>query len=178
MSPDEALSFIDIAKKAGIQTLWISNQDPSKSTPNAIAKSTHPPFLLRLDSLLERFDDALLAQVSEAVLSEHPHKLIVVHLMGSHFQYKERYPESFNCFKTAEKINAFAPKISARATEIINQYDNSIRYTDFILNEIRELLIQSDQASVLTYLSDHGEKVFDSQNFKGYEPTKFSKPMF
>lgn len=178
LSPDAAVSLIDIANKAGFETWWISNQEPSKSTPSAIAKCSHQQYFMQIEALLERFDEALLSKVAEAVLSSHSHKLIVVHLAGSHFQYKERYPESFNHFKTAENIQAFSPKISSKAIEIINQYDNSIRYTDFILSEIRGLLMQSGQPSLMAYLSDHGEEVFDTRNFKGHEPSNFTKPMF
>lgn len=178
VSPGEALSFIDIANKAGFETWWISNQESSKSTPNAIAKCAHHHYFLKTEALLERFDEALLPKVSEAVNSKHPYKLIIVHLVGSHFQYKERYPESFSYFKTAENIQAYSPKISDKTIEIINEYDNSIRYTDFVLSKIRGLLAQSGQASLMTYLSDHGEEVFDTRNFKGHEPSNFTKPMF
>ena len=178
VSPDEAISFIEIANKAGFETWWISNQEASKSTPNAIAKCAHHHYFLQVEALLERFDEALLSKFAEAVSSKHSHKLIVIHLGGSHFQYKERYPESFNYFKTTENIQAYSPRISTKAVEIINQYDNSVRYTDFVLSKIRGLLSQSGQASLMTYLSDHGEEVFDTRNFKGHEPSNFTKPMF
>ena len=44
----------------------------------------------------------------------------------------------------------------------MNSYDNSILFTDYVLNEfIKKLKQQEDAKSFLLYTSDHGEDIFD-----------------
>lgn len=180
-NPDEALSFIDVANKAGIETWWLSNQEPIKSTPMAIAQCAKKRFFVELECIGKKFfDEELLPAFDEALASPAKNKLIVLHLMGSHLQYKERYPVEYNYFKTPLGINAYQKKLSSSKVSAINEYDNSIRYTDWIIREVHERLMQLNkeiQASMI-YFSDHGEEVYDTRNFKGHEPFNYSKPMF
>ena len=178
LSADSALSIIDIANKAGIETWWISNQESNKSTPNAIAKCANHCYFLQVENALKKYDADLLPQIEKAVSSNAKHKIIFVHLSGSHLQYKERYPVEFDFFKDSSNIKPYTKKISKKIKTTINEYDNAVRYTDHVLDKIRQSLKNSVAPSVMIYLSDHGEEVFDTRNFKGHEPSNFSKPMF
>ena len=79
--------------------------------------------------------------------------------MGSHGPaYWQRYPDRFEDFKPVCQTSELG---RCTREEIVNAYDNSIRYTDHNLAEqIRLLAAMSGQAdSLLIYASDHGESL-------------------
>jgi heptose-I-phosphate ethanolaminephosphotransferase len=81
-----------------------------------------------------------------------------VHLQGSHQSYQNRYPEQAAVFDGAQYP---VGQRSAKQNAVIAQYDNSIRYTDSILEKI---LTQLDKQpdSVLLFVSDHGERFYEN----------------
>jgi heptose-I-phosphate ethanolaminephosphotransferase len=103
-------------------------------------------------------DEKLLHPMEVALRDPHPHKLIVVHLQGSHQSYENRYPEQAAVFDGAQYP---VGKLSAKQNAVIAQYDNSIRYTDSILEK---MLTQLDKQpdSVLLFVSDHGERFYEN----------------
>ncbi|MGI0134106.1 MAG: sulfatase-like hydrolase/transferase, partial [Candidatus Micrarchaeaceae archaeon] len=63
--------------------------------------------------------------------------LYLIHLMGSHPVQKLRYPNAFNKFPS--------------------YYDNSILYTNYIISELRRILMEHAKGSaVMIYVADHG----------------------
>ena len=76
---------------------------------------------------------------------------IVLHLFGSHTQYHERYPESWEVWH--EKTN--------EAT-----YANTILYTDEFLRDVFEYAKENLNLQVMLYFSDHGENLE-----KGHHPS-------
>lgn len=84
---------------------------------------------------------------------------VVLHTYGSHFNYKERYPKSFSVFKPDNATNV---KVENKA-ELINAYDNSIRYTDHFLHKLIQTLQNREATSALFYTADHGEDMLDDK---------------
>lgn len=79
----------------------------------------------------------------------------IVHLMGSHMTYKERYPQAFNKF-TSDSL----PIHKGEAKDlVISAYANSLLYTDHIIHEIIERY--REENALIIYLSDHGDALFD-----------------
>jgi lipid A ethanolaminephosphotransferase len=78
--------------------------------------------------------------------------------MGSHGpSYHKRYPERFKKF-TPECASADLEKCSRE--EIVNTYDNTILYTDYIISEAIAVLKKFPSfESGLLYVSDHGESL-------------------
>jgi lipid A ethanolaminephosphotransferase len=78
--------------------------------------------------------------------------------MGSHGPaYFKRYPKNFSKYKPACRT---AELSECTQEEIINAYDNSIRYTDFFLSKVIDLLIENTgHDTTMLYLSDHGESL-------------------
>ncbi len=86
-------------------------------------------------------------------------QLFVIHQNGSHGPaYAERYPYSDEHFRPACHSNRLD---ACSHEEVLNAYDNSIRYTDRMLAElITQLEARQDEFnSVLIYASDHGESL-------------------
>ena len=52
--------------------------------------------------------------------------------------------------------------LSPAGYQLLNAYDDSIRYTDYVIAEMIRALKQQNGASYLLYFSDHGEDIYDS----------------
>ena len=169
-------------KEAGFHTVFISNQLPNHSFIDFLGEQADEHYFLKKEDALQgnHYDEDLLQKLDEilpkadASSSAHYHyryrKLFVVlHSYGSHFNYQERYPRSFAYFKPDSRSEA-KPE---NRRDLLNAYDNTIRYTDYILHGIIERLqkwegvqtktdgVYGQPISAMLYTSDHGENIFD-----------------
>lgn len=171
-------------KEAGFHTVFISNQLPNHSFIDFLGEQADEHYFLKKEDasqgnhydedLLQKLDEIL--PLADASSSAHYHyryrKLFVVlHSYGSHFNYQERYPRSFAYFKPDSKSEA-KPE---NRRDLLNAYDNTIRYTDYILHGIVERLqkwegvqtktdgVYDQPTSAMLYTSDHGENIFDDE---------------
>lgn len=179
--PFNSLSIIDLAKLADIKTWWLSNQQPLRGSLTAIAKQADYEYYVSNDhhGIADTLDEALLPKLAQALSAPEERKLIVLHLMGSHLQYGNRYPESFAYFQ-GEPPQAYQTSLSSRQHTNINEYDNSVRYTDFVLGEIFKQMtkLPTNHSAGLIFFSDHGEEVYDTTDFKGHGPESITRSMF
>ena len=169
-------------KEAGFHTVFISNQLPNHSFIDFLGEQADEHYFLKKEESAQgsHYDEDLLQKLDEilpkadASSSAHYHyryrKLFVVlHSYGSHFNYQERYPRSFAYFKPDSRSEAK----SENRRDLLNAYDNTIRYTDYILHGIIERLqkwervqtktdgVYDQPTSAMLYTSDHGENIFD-----------------
>jgi len=87
-------------------------------------------------------------------------QLIVLHLAGSHGPaYHTRYPQRFEVFQPVCKSVQLD---RCTREELVNAYDNSIRYADFVVGSTIAMLRRLDLQSSLIYVSDHGESLGES----------------
>jgi lipid A ethanolaminephosphotransferase len=84
--------------------------------------------------------------------------VLFLHMIGSHGpSYYLRYPQSAEYFTPACRTAEFA---DCTTDEIVNAYDNSIRFTDQVIAQTIDLLsAQSDVVPAVLFLSDHGESL-------------------
>ena len=104
-------------------------------------------------------DEILLAGLKEQILASKKDKILVVlHTSTSHGPtYSKNYPEQFETFKPVCNSVELG---NCSHEELINAYDNTIVYTDFILNQIIENLKQLNEfSSAMIFVSDHGESL-------------------
>jgi glucan phosphoethanolaminetransferase (alkaline phosphatase superfamily) len=144
--PDLSKSIISLAKDAGYKTFWLSNQTKLRQADfsvSAIAtQSDHVYFSASDDTRKIKHDAVLLPKLSE-ILEERKHDqkvLIVLNFYGSHAGFKQRYPKNYEIFKGINKR--------------VDQYDNTVLYTDYILAQALEL--SSEYGAKFIYFSDHG----------------------
>lgn len=153
---NEKYSLIDVLNKSKIKTYWIGNQTPEKSYEIFMEQSN---FKLLLDPLhsefnfQKRLDGELLPEIKKHIVSEN-NQFILVHMMGSHWFYENRYSHEFNHFKP----NALSKNISSNTNEeMINSYDNTILYLDYFMNDLIQFADNLKRNILIIYLSDHGE---------------------
>jgi lipid A ethanolaminephosphotransferase len=105
------------------------------------------------------YDEILLSGLREQILASKKDKiLIVLHTSTSHGPtYSKKYPTQFNKFTPVCKSVELA---KCTQEELINAYDNTIVYTDYILSTlIGELKQLEEYNSSMFYVSDHGESL-------------------
>lgn len=105
------------------------------------------------------YDEILLTGLKEQILASKKNKiLIILHTTTSHGPtYNTRYPAKFETFKPVCKSVELG---NCSQTELINAYDNTIVYTDYLLHTIIENLKQlEDYNSTMIFVSDHGESL-------------------
>lgn len=172
----ESLSIVDAANIAGFETWWISNQQFFRGTYSAIGNMAQNTIFISnefKDNEIERFDSHILPKLDQALASKSTKKAIFIHLMGSHLIYEKRYPENFSEFKNPPYFG-YKKSLNGSQKDYINHYDNSILFNDWVINSTIEKLKNSalidNGLYSLTYISDHGEEVFDTIDFKGHSP--------
>ncbi len=108
------------------------------------------------------YDEVLLNGLREEIQSSDKNKiLIVLHTSTSHGPtYYKKYPEEFNTFTP---VCTSVELANCTQEELINAYDNTILYTDYILATLIEELKQLEEYnSSMIYISDHGESLGES----------------
>lgn len=164
-SPEKAgnqSNLLDVMKHAGINVYWIENNSSSKGVANRVdtidlRKNPDPTAPLYSDG--GYFDEALVTYLDQCIDKAPGDVLVVLHTMGSHGPtYHKRYPEAFAQFTPDCKGNS--PQECETET-VINAYDNTILYTDFVLSGLINYLKgrATDSDTFLLYASDHGESL-------------------
>jgi heptose-I-phosphate ethanolaminephosphotransferase len=182
-------NLLELAQTAGYKTSWISNQSPTGFGENMISilgqTANTNVFVNRQVasggetsehiSLDEKVLPPLREKLEEFRLTGQP-QMLFIHLMGTHFTYERRYPRS--------KAHPFRPSIwpadekkDQTARTIIHHYDNAVSYQDTVLGEIFGYLYRSPSNALFFYFSDHGEEVFDTDDFYGHNDDRLTPAM-
>lgn len=143
----DAYSLIEIARAVGFDTYWLSNQRKygMYETPITVISSTANHEIWTNGSAKMEgvfFDEELVNRLPK--VAPNKNTLIIIHLMGSHQKYEKRVPKEFRQFTGAD--------------EVVASYDNSILYTDYVVDEIYNKAKKNPAFKALVYFSDHGEE--------------------
>ena len=164
--------FPEVFRKAGYHVTFVTNQfepkakeavydfsggfflnDPELSQRQFDARSTRT----------HRFDDGVIKEYDEIKRKEITSakgNLVILHLMGSHVDYRARYPQKTETHFTPQMYDR--PELDDKQKQILAHYDNSLRYNDSIVAAITQRF--ADQDAVVIYVPDHGEEIFDDQS--------------
>lgn len=153
-------TIFDALKVAGYKTDVITNQNKSgwaDSPLQMIFKTADSVTYMHEENYSDLADDrnagiydALVlppfAKWVDAAPRNSIPQLAVVHLFGSHEPFSSRYPSDFSKTFLNDK----------NYTQLVNEYDTSILYSDMILEEMISKLEKMDRPAFLIYISDHG----------------------
>ena len=154
--------IIDTFAEAGYSTVWLSNQRRNNSLIDFFGSRARSHRFLTDDSN-RHFDMELVTHLKSAIDSTCSRPVFaVLHTYGSHFNYKERYPAEYAYFLPEPSAEAEA----ANRDGLINAYDNTILYTDAVLDSIMNTLEATGRPAALLYLADHGEDIFDDNRHR------------
>ena len=177
-------NIIELLHFGGYKTFWFDNQGEDKN--GAFAIDTYTPTSYR--TMAKRSDvynatgkpnDSIIIGALEMVLQDTTaNKAIFLHLVGNHFDYSNRYEPSFAFFNDTTDINSpYLHLLSEQDIEKINAYDNATRYNDYIVRTCIEKIRTKEGRCTMLYLSDHGEEIFDYQNYCSRSFEKISPAM-
>lgn len=164
-------SILSIYKDLGFKTIWISNQDEDYYTGSfTLHAETADLHIFPDDHILpdvrNRYDEKYLPIIDSLLHASIQNIFLVFHTLGSHWNYADRYPPKFDFFQPSGKnINILKPNPRLKNV-IINSYDNSVLYTDYIISSIIHEVNNLNSISFVCYISDHGEDLFDKDSTK------------
>jgi len=143
--PDFSKSIINLAKDAGYETFWFSNQARYShwdfSVSSIAEQADHVYFSSDEEAGLE-YDSILVSKLLETLKDskETKKRLIILNYYGSHMKFSDRYPSEYSYFNGDNSL--------------LDQYDNSVLYTDFIQSEV--IKVVSKYNGKYLFFADHG----------------------
>ncbi len=157
-------TILDAFKEAGFYTAWIANQSSEKPIIKRLQK-TADFFKSNLTDIdTKKFhDEDVIPDFQEILNNNSNKKFIVIHSLGSHFRYSNRYPEQFKKFTPEISETGYNNLDYRFKKELINSYDNSILYTDHFLDLLIQNLEKKNTKSILLFVPDHGENLYDNE---------------
>jgi glucan phosphoethanolaminetransferase (alkaline phosphatase superfamily) len=173
--------IVSAFNETGFATYWITNQTGFLGNIKIHSLEAQKGYYLLTDfrAIKNIHRDMELVDTLKKVLAQPGNKkFIVIHTLGSHYNYSARYPDQFDIIKPSNKT------ISSEITDkrfknvLINSYDNSIIYTDAVIDSVINLVSRLNNFSSVTYISDHGEDLFDDDrgftaHYHGAPPSKY-----
>lgn len=142
----ESASILDIAKKLGYTTTWLSNQGTigSADTPITLVANTADKAQWtsqNIDTI--QYDDELLKFLPDVDPTKN--NFIVVHIMGEHSNYKNRFPPNFRKWGQENDHN------------LVEDYYNAVLHTDSVVEKLYQYAKDNLNLQVMIYFADHGE---------------------
>ena len=142
-------SLSKMFRGAAYKTLYVTTR-PRYLLPNIVsvfqddAENVH-----YLSSLKNKAYDEAAIPVIRKFIEKYPNdkKFIILHLMGSHVKYAMQYPEKEKFFDTGD--------------EMIDSYNDSVRYSDKIIQQAVDIAMNRKSPAFVLYASDHGENLND-----------------
>lgn len=173
--------IIALAKAAGYKTFWISNQKALGKYENphtVIARNSHEIHWLNdgVNSSKEQYDEKILPALERVLNKTDSKKFIVIHLMGTHTLYRNRYPDSFEQFK--DIFHHKNLKLNSDQEKIYNEYDNAVFYQDYVLSEVFRIVRGSSKNYSLIYFPDHGEEALQDAYLVGHTEARATQNMY
>ena len=161
--------FPEVFRKAGYHVTFITNQFLSEAG-EAVYDFSGGFFLNNPELSRAQFDtrNARLHQFDEGVLEEYDSlkredkaNLVILHLLGQHVMYKERYPQKTRKHLLAPMYDR--PDLTHKQKLIVADYDNSVLYNDSIVVAVTQKF--ADKDAVVIYMPDHGEEIFNGRPY-------------
>ena len=144
-----AVSVLEVAEAAGFETVWLSNQvkysawdTPVTSIASEANQQKWINSTLGESTNTDYFDGKLIEELEKIKITDK--MLIVMHLMGNHGSYEQRYPKAFE-------------KYDGKNT--IDKYDNSIIYNDYVMSQVYIRARKIPNFKGLVYCSDHADAI-------------------
>ncbi len=161
--------IIEAFAEAGYSTGWFSSQKRNHSLIDFFGEEADESVFITDDG--EAHYDIELCSCLDNFLNRHNGRkcFVVLHTYGSHFNYKERFGEEYDYFRsdgpcTASKNNR---------EHLVNAYDNSLRAVDAMIDSVIAIVDARAVAAAVVYAADHGEDIFDDsrERFLHASPT-------
>ncbi len=169
----EETSVVSVFNKLGFHTSLLGSQSihrylQSRSESSNLYDDFHfslfPTGGVSVSMKLKPHDEELLPYIDNVINSDKKNKVTVIHTFGSHWNYDNRYPNNFAKFTpTCSSETSIPDQTSCKRSSLINSYDNSILYSDYVISEIIKRF--KDKNTIIIYVSDHAESLGENGRF-------------
>ncbi|MBQ7577661.1 MAG: sulfatase-like hydrolase/transferase [Synergistaceae bacterium] len=164
------MNLFSILKAAGYYNIWLSNQEVyiGLDAINFYVNICDERHFIEFKSYWDggsAYDDSLLPILDEKLTHSREKNFYMLHLNGSHVAYKNRYPAEYAKFTAKDEISGYSG-ITESEKITRAEYDNTILYNDYVLNEIIKRF--EDKNAIIIYTSDHGQEVYDLISSAGH----------
>ena len=154
-------SAVDVLQEGKVHVQWFDNDSGCKGVCDRVE---HLMIDLNSDPELCSgeycFDQVLLNQLDSALAAAKAQDtFIVLHIIGSHGPtYYLRYPPEHRKFVPDCQRSDIQ---NCTNEELVNTYDNTILYSDYIMSQVVEKLtaVNDKYDTAMLYVSDHGESL-------------------
>lgn len=138
----DSISILELARKAGYKTYYFAHHDRDEEVGgNPLAfLADGAENLIFPEQKKDSYDEDLLSCLEK--VNPDDNNFIIVHLMGSHARYDCRYPQEWSIYNDGT---------------LMSQYANTIRYTDYVLQQFFLTSKEKLNLQWMLYFSDHGE---------------------
>ncbi|WP_198022587.1 phosphoethanolamine transferase [Anaerovibrio sp. RM50] len=153
-----SMNIIDVAKKKGYKTYWITNLAGGDGASTFSLVASRADVIYREAS---EYDDNMLKYLYK--INPEENNFIVFHGNGSHASYSARYPDGYTVFHD-----------NSREAE----YSNAIRFVDDFLKNVYEYGNNNLNLQAMLYFSDHGENLVTGHGPSDRSFDKVRIPMF
>ena len=149
-------------REAGFKTGWITKQIPYAFVERAMANSDYSYFYSKGIDVDGNYDCEMIEQLRS--FTEDTAQFFVLHSLGCHFRYEQRYPNDFALFQPVfGDVFSYSMISEENKDKLVNAYDNAILYTDYFLNQLIDYADSLNRPAVVMYMSDHGESFWDDE---------------
>ena len=145
---EDSYSLVEVLNAAGYETIWLSNQvqfgawdTPIRVIADAATKKKWLNTHMGETTDSDYHDEKILSALDG--LDVKGKTFIVIHLMGSHGKYSDRYPVQSAVYL---------------GDSIVDTYDNSVYYNDWFMGQLCEKISKLPNFRGMMYFSDHGEE--------------------
>jgi len=156
------MNVIDLAKKAGYETVWISGQDNIRINENSVG-------LLSNSADIKEFvngysvNDLKMTSLIEKYIRPQAKQCFFIHTNGSHETYIARY----------DSQDAMAIK----GDDLVTKYDRTVHHTDRVIQKVDSISMREGN-SLLYYFSDHAEIIGKAHGMKYGGIEQYEVPIF
>lgn len=169
--------LLSLASAAGYQITWISNQDDRAIHYEHAKLADHVHLLNHVPGRsTASLDHQVLPALEEALRQKgDARQFIVVHLLGAHPHYSNRYPEDLPVFEGIKDKVYQTLKTEGRSfwtRKLRNEYDSALHFHDSVISSSLDLTQRwGGKNTAWIYLSDHGQEVGGNSNRVGHSAT-------
>lgn len=158
--------FPQIFRKAGYHVTFITNQFLSKAKEEVYDFSggffLNDPTLSEQEfdtrnTSLHTYDEGLLDDYAALKREDTDHNLTIIHLLGQHVTYPDRYPADRRKFTKDDY--GWRTELNDKQRAVLADYDNAVLYNDSIVDQIISRF--EDRNAVIIYVPDHGEECYE-----------------
>jgi heptose-I-phosphate ethanolaminephosphotransferase len=114
---------------------------------------------------LYKYDEGVLKEVDKISSAARRYEFTMLHLNGQHIYAKTRFPQEQWTQFTLEDYIEDRRDLNDSHLQRVADYDNATLYNDYVVAQI--IKRYEDKETILIYLSDHGEEIYDYRTFMG-----------